>query len=287
MKRVILKNLSFSGNRMISSRRLFNIIMISALELNLPIEPYINNLKVSSFIPSKENKIFVPINDIDNFIQKDKIDKKILKVIKKYKYVNLDLINNLENTIINEDMIDDLFIKNNLDSVVHNSISRKGDETKLFNDFKQSYEEINFFYEGEDISNIIKYLKDSNFGPNKSNEGYFEDYKIEEYDNKNSESSILISKLIPNETDINYLRNDSYYNLVEERGLTYYGNKHYKHPKILFVEEGSLINSKIEGRNIELENESIPYKPIVYGKALKIGTNLKIPNIEKKVEKNE
>lgn len=93
--------------------------------------------------------------------------------------------------------------------------------------------------------------------------------------NKTSSNNLLISTLIPNDKDIDILK-DSTYTLIKRSGFVYsmtYLEKPVKKNSIISIEAGSILKEKLKGRIADLSNHGS--HPIYrYGKGFYLGVDI-------------
>lgn len=248
-----------------------------------------------------EEKIrFLPkiiLNDnIDSSVEQkdikkvDFIEEKIFNDILEGKLSQGDILKNYHNytRIKNLLMLKDYGKEIKFTSYItpHNSINRLSNRTKIFYNEGNVYGEhvgLFFFIEifddsfKEIIKSCLKFLKDRGFGKDISTgKGQF-DYSIEESNTinfdeeiKEGDKFITLSRFIPSEEDLKFIKGDSFYEIGLKRSIDKSGDIR---KQVHFFKEGStfLHYKKYYGRIVDVGN----YKPAIeYGFAFPIKCGL-------------
>lgn len=235
------------------------------------------NDKIDSSVSQKDIKDFKKIEFIEEKIFNDILDGElsqgdILKNYDKYTRIkNLLMVNDYSKNIQFTSYI-----------TPHNSINRLTNRTKIFYNegdvygkhiglfffikiFDESYNEI--------IKSCLKFLKDRGFGKDISTgKGQF-DYSIDEsnilnFDDeiKEGDKFISLSRFIPNDDDLKFINDESFYEIDSKRSIDKSGDIR---KQVHFFKEGStfLHYKKYYGKIVDVGN----YKPAIeYGYAFPI-----------------
>lgn len=228
--------------------------------------------------------------DIKDFKKVDFIEEKIFNDILEGKLSQGDILKNYHNytRIKNLLMLKDYGKEIKFTSYItpHNSINRLSNRTKIFYNEGNVYGEhvgLFFFIEifddsfKEIIKSCLKFLKDRGFGKDISTgKGQF-DYSIEESNTinfdeeiKEGDKFITLSRFIPSEEDLKFIKGDSFYEIGSKRSIDKSGDIR---KQVHFFKEGStfLHYKKYYGRIVDVGN----YKPAIeYGFAFPIKCGL-------------